>query len=246
MLTLVDTRRGDRLPLGWCTGRLVRLCASLPYVEAELSILGLRIAVVTDLLRRVLEELHGQQAMVAVAAPGMTETTLREQLEPLWVQAPAGVIDSPHAGAEVLGGPIDVLVTSAGDTSAGTGILRLTVGAMTGPCDGDGSVLRMLVLLRHYAQSAHLDEKDLDAADETLYRWRELIARWGAQASAPMPQEVVSRAYAACDDDLDIPAVLALLSSLEHDDDIREGAKFETFAHLDRILGLDLARFLGH
>jgi hypothetical protein len=50
---------------------------------------------------------------------------------------------------------------------------------------------------------------------------------------------------AALDDDLDTPAALRTLAALAADPVIPDGSKFETFAHLDRILGLDLAREVG-
>jgi cysteinyl-tRNA synthetase len=50
---------------------------------------------------------------------------------------------------------------------------------------------------------------------------------------------------AAFDDDLDTPAALRVLRALEKDSEIPPGAKFETFAHLDHLLGLDLARDIG-
>ena len=45
---------------------------------------------------------------------------------------------------------------------------------------------------------------------------------------------------AAFDDDLDTPAALRVLRRLEKDSEIPPGAKFETFAYVDQVLGLDL------
>ena len=49
---------------------------------------------------------------------------------------------------------------------------------------------------------------------------------------------------AAFDDDLDTPRALQVLRRLEKAD-VPDGAKFETFAWADRLLGLDLARQVG-
>jgi cysteinyl-tRNA synthetase len=49
----------------------------------------------------------------------------------------------------------------------------------------------------------------------------------------------------AFDDDLNTPAALRVLRALEEDSEIPPGAKFETFAHADQWLGLDLARDIG-
>jgi cysteinyl-tRNA synthetase len=55
----------------------------------------------------------------------------------------------------------------------------------------------------------------------------------------------VSEFTAAFDDDLDTPAALRVLRSLEKDSEIPPGSKFETFAYADHLLGLDLARDIG-
>jgi cysteinyl-tRNA synthetase len=60
-----------------------------------------------------------------------------------------------------------------------------------------------------------------------------------------MCAEVTGQIAAAFDDDLDTPAALRALHSLEQDRQIPPGSKFETFAHTDQLLGLDLAREVG-
>ena len=60
-----------------------------------------------------------------------------------------------------------------------------------------------------------------------------------------MCAEYVGDFAAAFDDDLDTPAALRVLRNLEKDGEIPPGAKFETFAHADHLLGLDLARDIG-
>ena len=46
-------------------------------------------------------------------------------------------------------------------------------------------------------------------------------------------------------DDLNTPEALAVLHALERDESVSPGAKFETFARADHLLGLDLARDVG-
>jgi len=82
-------------------------------------------------------------------------------------------------------------------------------------------------------------------ADRRLARWRGRVAEWAEAPSAPMHAETVARVTAAFDDDLDTPAALVALGELEKDDAVAPGAKFETFAWIDRLLGLDLARDVG-
>src|ERR1700728_668743 len=85
----------------------------------------------------------------------------------------------------------------------------------------------------------------LQAAEATLLRWRQRVADWARSPSKPMCAQYVSDITGAFDDDLDTPAALRGLRELEKDEAIPPGSKFETFAHADRLLGLDLARDIG-
>jgi cysteinyl-tRNA synthetase len=109
----------------------------------------------------------------------------------------------------------------------------------------DPLALRFAFLDHRYRQQLNLTWAVLEAADRTLHRWRERVAEWARSPSKPMCAEYVSDFAAAFDDDLDTPAALRVLRSLEKDTEIPPGAKFETFAHADHLLGLDLARDIG-
>ena len=109
----------------------------------------------------------------------------------------------------------------------------------------DPLALRFAFLDHRYRQQLNLTWAVLEAADRTLRRWRERVAEWARSESKPMCAEYVSDFAAAFDDDLDTPAALRVLRSLEKDGEIAPGAKFETFAHADHLLGLDLARDIG-
>jgi cysteinyl-tRNA synthetase len=50
---------------------------------------------------------------------------------------------------------------------------------------------------------------------------------------------------AAFDDDLDTPTALVRLEELARNETLQPGAKFEAFAYLDQVLGLDLVRDVG-
>jgi hypothetical protein len=56
----------------------------------------------------------------------------------------------------------------------------------------------------------------------------------------------IADAASAAFNDLDTVSALALLRGLAPDASVPAGAKFETFVYADRILGLDLARDIGH
>ncbi|MFE2134781.1 hypothetical protein ACFW9X_16495, partial [Streptomyces sp. NPDC059466] len=90
-----------------------------------------------------------------------------------------------------------------------------------------------------------LDAADLDGARETLGRWRKAVAGWATRPSRPVPEHVRQELRAAWEDDLDVPAVLEALRRVEHAEDIPDGARFETYAYADRLLGLELTRDIG-
>jgi len=109
----------------------------------------------------------------------------------------------------------------------------------------DPLALRLALLEHRYRQRMDLTWHILRAADVTLGRWREQVADWAWSPSKPMCAQYVSDIVTAFDDDLDSPAALRALRALEADEQIPPGSKFETFAHVDRLLGLDLARDVG-
>lgn len=109
----------------------------------------------------------------------------------------------------------------------------------------DPLALRLAFLSHRYRQQMDLTWDTLGTADGELRRWRELVAEWAGSPSRPMCADVTSQVQAAFDDDLDTPAALSALRGLEADPGIPPGSKFESFAHADQLLGLDLARDIG-
>ena len=109
----------------------------------------------------------------------------------------------------------------------------------------DPLALRLAFLDHRYRQQLNLTWAVLEAADRTVRRWRERVAEWARSPSKPMCAEYVSDFTGAFDDDLDTPAALRVLRNLEKNGEIPPGAKFETFAYADHLLGLDLARDIG-
>jgi cysteinyl-tRNA synthetase len=109
----------------------------------------------------------------------------------------------------------------------------------------DPLALRLALLEHRYRQQMNLTWDTLQAAEATLLRWRQRVADWARSPSKPMCAQYVSDITGAFDDDLDTPAALRGLRELEKDEAIPPGSKFETFAHADRLLGLDLARDIG-
>ncbi|MEU4231708.1 cysteine--tRNA ligase [Nonomuraea sp. NPDC026600] len=109
----------------------------------------------------------------------------------------------------------------------------------------DPLAVRLAFLEHRYRQQLNLTWDTLHAADRTVRRWRARVAEWSESPSAPMAAEHVRRVESAFDDDLDTPAALRVLRELERDESVAPGAKFESFLHLDQVLGLDLAIEIG-
>jgi cysteinyl-tRNA synthetase len=109
----------------------------------------------------------------------------------------------------------------------------------------DPLALRLFFLGGRYRQQMNLTDDSLAAADKRLARWRGRVAEWAESPSAAMNDDYLQRIYAAFAEDLDTPSALVALGELEKDESVAPGSKFETFAHVDRLLGLDLARDIG-
>ncbi|RPK63865.1 L-cysteine:1D-myo-inositol 2-amino-2-deoxy-alpha-D-glucopyranoside ligase [Streptomyces sp. ADI95-17] len=110
----------------------------------------------------------------------------------------------------------------------------------------DPLAVRLLLLGRPYGTPVTVTGAALAGAGRTLRDWRRSVADWAQQPSRPIPADLLGQSHAALAEDLDVAAVLALLAEVAGRSDVPAGAKFETFAHLDRVLGLDLARDVGH
>ncbi|WP_431895822.1 cysteine--tRNA ligase [Nonomuraea sp. bgisy101] len=109
----------------------------------------------------------------------------------------------------------------------------------------DPLAVRLAFMEHRYRHQMNLTWDTLRAADRTLRRWRARVAEWAESPSAPMAEQWVRRAEAAFDDDLDTPSALRALRELERDESVAPGSKFESFLHLDQVLGLDLSTEIG-
>ena len=109
----------------------------------------------------------------------------------------------------------------------------------------DPLALRLVLLGTPYRDDVTLNWGVLEAAGKTLQHWRESVAEWALSPSVAMSARYADAVTAAFENDLDTPAALRELDALAADRDVPPGAKFETFAALDRLFGLDLARDIG-
>jgi len=109
----------------------------------------------------------------------------------------------------------------------------------------DPLALRLAFLQHHYRQQMNLTWDVITGAQTTLTRWRRRVADWAQSPSEAIHEPTRTEVHEAFANDLDTAAALQALHRLERDVSVGDGAKFETFAHADRLLGLDLVRDVG-
>jgi cysteinyl-tRNA synthetase len=115
----------------------------------------------------------------------------------------------------------------------------LDVGEFSGELTGDPLALRLKLLELPSGQTAIGD-----GGEAALLRWRAAVAQWAKSPGAPLSQSHAESALTALAD-FDTARAIDVLRDVEADNQVAAGAKFETFAFLDRLFGLDLARDLG-
>ncbi|MEU5056122.1 MULTISPECIES: hypothetical protein [unclassified Streptomyces] len=151
-----------------------------------------------------------------------------------------------------LGGPFAVRLSRSEEApeEADGDVIRLAV-ADAHAADGvaeradDPLALRLALLTEPRTETLRLAPASVSAAHHTLLRWRHAVATWADSPSRPMPGPARDSIRDCLEDDLDLPGVLRTLHRLEHSGDAPAGALFETFAYVDRVLGLDLVRDVG-
>ncbi|MET9656227.1 hypothetical protein [Streptomyces sp. NPDC006510] len=271
MLRITDTRTGHLVEVPASPRRLLRTCVHLRDIGTGsdtgtgLGAVHLRVPLIGDVLART-AELNGLQVVTVLTTPELTpdrSRALDRVMAVLGIHPPAVI--GPHRPEAALGGPADVHVTAAGTdpADAGSGAL-IGVGQVatappteevpdladlsdaTMPETADPLAVRLLLLGHPYGTPVTVTGPALAGARRTLRDWRRSVADWAQQPSRPIPTDLLRRSHAALAENLDVAAVLALLAEVAERSDVPPGAKFETFAHLDRVLGLDLARDVGH
>lgn len=99
----------------------------------------------------------------------------------------------------------------------------------------DPLALRLCFLENRYRSQMDLTWNSINAADETLKRWRTKMATWGQSAEITIDSEIQS----ALNNDLDTPKVILRLREIEKGN---AHNKRELFLYADHVLGLDLNR----
>ncbi|WP_433350581.1 hypothetical protein ACQP25_41015 [Microtetraspora malaysiensis] len=141
----------------------------------------------------------------------------------------------PDGRHRVVGGPLRF----EGGEAAGSLLADVAAAGL------DPLAVRLALLEHHYREPVNLTWDLLRSADRTVRRWRGRVARWAESPSAPIAADRAAAVREALDDDLDTPRALRLVRELETDESVAPGTRFETFLHLDHVLGLDLSSDIG-
>ncbi|MDV5146781.1 hypothetical protein R1T08_21965 [Streptomyces sp. SBC-4] len=270
MLRIVDTRTGHLVEIPSVRRHLLSICVHLPAGDAGIGMADLRALLVGDVLART-AELHGLQSrtfLIMQDLPQEQAEALNRAMSALGVHPPA-TVGVRHANG-TLCAAADVHVHAEGTAAQdAVGGVRIDVGHV-GPASGERGVpdrahflapglldavvpdgtdplaVRMLMLGHAHRTPVTVTGTALDEARRTLRDWRQLVADWAQEPARPIPADVLRHAHDVLADDLGVPAVLEAPVTVARRADVPAGAKFETFAFLDRVLGLDLAREVGH
>jgi cysteinyl-tRNA synthetase len=99
----------------------------------------------------------------------------------------------------------------------------------------DPLALRLCFLENRYRSQMDLTWNSLQAADETLKRWRTKMSEWGSSLEAIFDQEIAD----ALSNDIDTPRAILRLREIEKSNlEDKRGL----FLYADQVLGLDLGR----
>lgn len=251
MVRLWDARAGSYAGLAGLSVPL-RVCAHGSAGGTWSGVGDVRVLLVADVLTRI-AGLQGLQTVTVLAADGPLPDSIDEDLSALGIHRPAVTASCADAAA-LLGGSAHVHVAgdAPGSGYGGNGVL-VGVGPVQDRTEraahgnrGDLLALRLALLSRPYRQPVTLTQAALAEAAESAGRWRRRVAEWASQPSRPIPSGAATAIRDAFDGDLNTVAALDLLRSTESRQDIPAGAKFETFLFVDRVLGLELPREIGH
>jgi cysteinyl-tRNA synthetase len=99
----------------------------------------------------------------------------------------------------------------------------------------DPLAIRLCFLENKYRSQMDLTWNSIEAAHETLKRWRMKMSQWGADTTMQIDSEIES----AFNTDLDTPRVIIRLREIEKSESEN---KASLFRYADQVLGLDLDR----
>ncbi|MFD7701853.1 hypothetical protein [Streptomyces caelestis] len=234
MLRITDARTGEPVDAAPARRGLTRVEAHPQGSDPT----NLRVLLVADLLVRALE--LGGTPVWALLTGGRRQAELRAAGAALGVRP---FEDGGDAGTGLGEAQVLHVVNEGGTAPEG---VRVAVARVHGEADGaDPAALRLTLLARPRSEPVTVGPAALGDAADTLGRWRRAVADWARRPSRPIPDTVRADLRTAWEDDLDTAGVLEVLRAVETDPGLADGARFETYAYADRLLGLDLTRDLG-
>jgi len=269
---IYDTRTGQVEDVSLEPGSVLRMCARGPARGRPVHFGELRSLLVADLIRRNAEHRHGLTVVASLVVPGGgdDEPPAGDAMA-LNIRPAERTMPAPEPAAVGIGSvsPVEIILEARLRPATDQATVRRTVGvgpvifagrdaggwapdeepvaSLSALADRrlDPLAVRLALMSRQHAEEADLTWDVLRDADQTLRRWRELVAGWAESPSKPMCAEMTGKVAAAFDGDLDTPAALRALRGLEQDPQIPPGSKFESFLHADQLLALDLPREIG-
>jgi hypothetical protein len=269
---IYDTRTGQVEDVSLEPGSVLRVYARGPAHSHPAHFGELRSLLVADLIRRNAEHRHRLTVVACLVVPGTgNDETPADDATALNIKPADRTMPAPESAGPGIGAvsPVEIILEARLRPATDQATVRRTVGVgpvMFAGRDAGGRApheepvvslsaladrgldplaVRLALMSRHHGEQADLTWDVLADADQTLRRWRELVAEWAESPSRPMCAEVTAQVAAAFDGDLDTPAALRALRGLEQDPQIPPGSKFESFLHADQLLALDLPREIG-
>ena len=103
----------------------------------------------------------------------------------------------------------------------------------------DPLAIRLSLLEHRYRSQMDLTWNSISASHKNLNRIREKMQEW-AKSSGNVDKNYLAQFESALNEDLDTNKVLQLLRTLEKDETVSNGDKFQTVLKFDEVLGLDL------
>lgn len=237
-----------------------RICVQLQGAAGELD--NTRLLLVADLLRRIVEELHGRNTVLVIVTGGRQQSkphadqTIRIRPDVLQIKVAQLSTESADAAIAFSGGSYDAVVVAERppERVAGRQIIRVepvtTSGGVPLPeivadlVDEDPLALRLALLRFRYDRRAELSRARAHRAVETLQRWRFKVAGWHDMPRTKPAQQLLAM-HRALATNLDSATVLTLMHRIETDPRQPSGYKYTAFREIDRILALNLGYLIG-
>ncbi|MEK2478621.1 hypothetical protein [Streptomyces noursei] len=246
VLRVIDGRTHHLIELPVLRRGVLRMCVHLSCPGLVIGAVDLRALLVGDVLFRAAET-AGVQARHNLVVPELPP----EQVKAL-DRATAALGINPPVAAGLAAADVHVSDNEGTDSEhcvwieVGPVQQRLTaIPGLHGGVSADPLALRLALLSQPHHEPITLTPGMLADAEQTLADWRGRVAEWARSPSRPIPEGVLCRAHSALADDIGIPGVLTVLRHVATEQEIPDGAKFEAFAYLDRVLGLELVRDVG-